>query len=252
MRGEDLGYVVMSIDGDLRRKCASCQLIGSMIPSTGEVCDSPAASDSLRDRILRVLEGHDPRQHSLPGHSSDYIEGTWASCRKTPGFIMAELRRQGVDRKTFKTVSIRQANVVWCGANRFEFTAKGRSLWTHYGDQAFIILVRDAFGRAVDIVACDPRNNRLSAWLGRAYAVGQDSVLAGRMSEGLLVHRTLLNYLRASGKGIVILNYEAARNYLADAGPLIAEDPKHRRELTAALTHPLPRILVSSAGTKEG
>lgn len=235
---------MMLIKGRTKDKCASCQLIGHVLPLT--------ASGNLLDRLRQILDRSLQHQRGLSGHSPDHIEGTFASCRKPPGFVRAELQHQGIDQKTLRKVPIRRANVVWCGAHRFEFAAKGRSLWSDESEHAFVILVRDTFGQAVDIAAWDPQTNRVGTWLGAAYALGQGSVFGARLSDGLRVHRTVMNYLRAGGNGIVILNYEAARNYLTDAGPLIAEDQQHCRELTAALTHPLPRILLAPAATKEG
>jgi hypothetical protein len=221
-----------------KRNCASCGLHN---PRT--------ASDHLHEHLRQILDVGGHHQRSLPAHSSDYIEGTWASCRKISGFILAELQHQGVDRETLKKISLRRAKIVWCGVQRFEFESKGHSPWMCEGEQALLILVRDAFGRAVDIVAWDPKTNRLGSWLGGAFALGQGLIFAARLSDGLLVHRTPLEWLCAGGKGIVIFNYSMARSYLADAGPLVVENRKHRRDLEAALAHPLPRILIVPAAT---
>jgi hypothetical protein len=220
--------------------------------NSGDIRDPLIASGSFCEHRRRIPEGEGQHQCSSLSHSSDYIEGIWASCRKVPGFVVAELECKGINRKTLRKMPIRRANIVWCGVNHFEFGAKGRSPWTYENEQVFVILVRDAFGNAVDIVAWDLETNHIGTWLGVAYALGQASVLAGHLSAGLPVHRTPLNYLRAAGKGIVILNASTARSYLIDAGPLIAEDAKHRRELTTALAQPLPRILVAPAASKEG
>lgn len=242
----------MLIVDHTKHKCASCQLNASERSLTDYVRDPITTSEPHFNNPHQIPTSHDQRQRRSFCHSSDYVEGIWASCWKVPGFIVAELERKGINRKTLRKVPIRRANIAWCGANHFEFGAKGRSPWIYENEQVFVILVRDAFGHAVDIVAWDPESNRLGTWLGVAYALGQASVLTGHLSVGLPVHRTPLNYLRAAGKGIVILNASTARSYLIDAGPLIAEDAKHRRELTTALAQPLPRIVVAPATSKEG
>ena len=99
---------------------------------------------------------------------------------------------------------------------------------------------------AIDIVAWEVKTRRIGTWLGRAWALGQDRVFKPRLSDGLPVHRSPVNWLRLRGNGIVPLNYRLACRYLDAAGPLIAEDEKHRAELKQALTRPAPRILVTS------
>jgi hypothetical protein len=215
------------------------------------VSNPGAASEHLHERLRQILEAGGHHHRYLPAHSSDYIDGIWASCRKISGFILAELQHQGVDRRILKKISLRRAKIVWCGMQRFEFESKGRSPWMCEGEQAVLFLVRDAYSRAVDIVAWDPKTNRLGSWLGAAFALGQGLIFAARLSDGLLVHRTPVEWLCAGGKGIVIFNHNMARSYLADVGPLVVENPRHRRELAAALAHPLPRILVVSAAASE-
>jgi hypothetical protein len=247
----------MNITECNKRKGASYllrQLI-EHVPSLAEhMSDSPAAAEALFDHVRRILEGRHSSQYIIAAHSSDSIQGTWASCRKLPGHIAADLEHRGVDAETIKRVSIRCAKIAWCGAHRFEFEAIGHSPWMSESEQVLVVLVRDATGCALDIVAWDSKTNRLGSWLGVVWALGQGSAFVPRLSDGLSVHRTPLQWLRAGGAGIVLLNHKVARGYLRDAGPLIVEDWKHRRELAAALTQPLPRILVVPAAmmSKEG
>lgn len=246
----------MNITACNKRNCALyllSHLTKDVPPPVEYMSGSCAASEVLFDHVRRTLETHRQSHSNIPTHSPDSIAGTWASCRKLPGPVLNELQRQGVDQTTLNKVLIRRAKIVWCGSHRFEFVASGRSPWLHQGEHVNIFLVRDAFGRAVDIVAWDPKTDRLGSWLGATFALGQGMIFAPRLSDGLLVHRTALNWLRAGGKGAVIVNAHKARSYLNDAVPLIAEDAKHRRELQAALSQPLPRFLIASAAkTKEG
>jgi hypothetical protein len=247
----------MNITAYNKRNCALCllsHLTKDVLPPVEHMSGSRAASKVLFDHVRRTLEAHRQSHFSIPIHSPDSIAGTWASCRTLPGSVLNELQRQGVDQTTLKKALVRRAKIVWCGPDRFEFAASGRSPWMYEGEQANIFLVRDAFGRALDIVAWDPKTNRLGSWLAVAFALGQGTAFAPRLSDGLLVHRTVPNWLHAGGKGVVIVDTHKARSYLNDAGRLIAEDAKHRRELQAALSQPLPRILIASAAktSKEG
>jgi hypothetical protein len=242
----------MFVQNRAKCKLASCQIgspldyVSSQIRNSNDLVAVPA---SLHDMLRLMLEESGQRERTAGAHSPEYIAGTWAACRKLPGFILNELQRQGVNATTLKKVRARRAKIAWCPSHRFEFAASGRSPWMHGGEHAIIFQVRDAFGRPVDIVAWDPKTNRLGSWLGAAVALGQGAILTPRLSDGLLVHRTPLNWLHAGGKGIVIVDAQKARNYLIDAGPLVVEDKKHRRELVTAFTQPLPRILVAPATT---
>jgi hypothetical protein len=231
-----------------KRNCASCQQrqpIGNKHPF---ISSDPARTDLYRRIEARV------QQRTTQVHTSDYIAGILAACWPIPGFVADEFQRQRVDRKTLEKVSIHEGTIVWVNAHRFEFAQLCRSCGSGEGEPAFVIPIRDLEGRLVDLAAWNPVVKRLGTWLGFGWALGQCSVLRPRLSKGLPVHRTPLKWMEAGGSGIVILNARLARSYLIDAGPLIAEDQKHRRELAAELAQPLPRILVVSAATasKEG
>lgn len=231
-----------------KRNCASCQQrqpIGNKHPFI--------SSDTARTNLYRRIEARVQRR-TTQAHTSDYIAGILAACWEIPGFIADEFQSQGISREILEKVSIYEGTIVWVNAHRFEFAQLCRSCGSGEGEPAFITPIHDSEGCLVDLVAWDLQGKRLGTWLGFGWALGQRSVLHPRLSKGLPVHRTPLNWMRAGAKGIVILNTRLAHSYLVDAGPLIAEDAKHRLELAAALAQPLPRILVASAATasKEG
>lgn len=226
-----------------KRNCASCQQrqpIGNKHPFI--------SSDTARTELYRRIKARvQPR--TTQAHTSDYIAGVLAACGPIPGFVADEVERQHVDRKTLEKVSISEGTVVWADPHRFEFAQLCRSCGNGEGELAFIIPIHDFEDRLIDLAAWDPSAKRLGTWLGFGWALGQGSVLRPHLSEGLLVHRTPLKWMEAGGSGIVILNARLARSYLGDAGPLIAEDGKHRRDLAAVLAEPLPRILIAPAAT---
>ncbi|MFC4174169.1 hypothetical protein ACFOYU_19320 [Microvirga sp. GCM10011540] len=233
----------MKISGSYQHDCAACR---SRLSTQNKrlLVSSNAAVSALRRRI----EGH--HHDGLQGaHTLEFIGGTLASCWEPSGFVVAQFQHQGVDKETLTKASIREGTVVWAGAYRFAFSQLCRSCGDGEGEPAFVFPIRDFNGRLVDLAAWDPKTDRFGTWLGVGWALGQNSVLRPRLSGGLPVHRTPWGWLHAGGKGIVIADTHKARNYLIDAGPLLAEDKKHSRELAAALVQPLPRILVASAAT---
>jgi hypothetical protein len=230
------------------RNCASCQMQHPIRTKHPLTIFDPVRAD-LRCRIEARL-----KQRTIPTHTPDYIAGILAACWPISDFIADEFQRQRVNRTILKKVSISEGTVVWGDARRFEFAQLCRSCGSGEGETAFIMPIHDFKGRLIDLAAWDPFAKRLGTWLGIGWALGQSSVLRPHLSEGLHVHRTPRSWMGAGGNGIVILNTRLARSYLSDAGPLVAEDAKHRRELAAVLAQPVPRILVPSTATasKEG
>lgn len=114
------------------------------------------------------------------------------------------------------------------------------------GVRAFLFLITDSRGVARDVVAWAPKLGKLTTWLNRAWALGEDSIYAPRLSDdgGLPIWRTPVGWLKARRNGICLVRPKAAAHYLCDAGPLIAEDAAHGAELKQILTRPAPRILV--------
>jgi hypothetical protein len=106
---------------------------------------------------------------------------------------------------------------------------------------------------ARDVVAWSPSLNKLTTWLNRAWALGEEAVYQPRLSpQGELpVWRSPVGWLKARRKGLCLVRPKAAAYYLDDAGPLLAEDTAHGAELKQLLTRPAPRILIPSSPNKK-
>jgi hypothetical protein len=117
------------------------------------------------------------------------------------------------------------------------------------GVRAFLFLVTDPQGVALDVVGWIPRRRHVATWLGRAWALGEERAYSPRMSDhqALPVWRTPLSWLRSGRKGVCLVRPEVAHHYLWDAGPLLAEDAAHGAELKGLLTRPAPRIIVPAS-----
>jgi hypothetical protein len=177
----------------------------------------------------------------------EHIAGMFAGQPRLSESVVSFLLQNGVDSNVLHDrVPMRAGYVLFGDDGRFEFVSQTTSPWGSEPVHAALILIRDRSNTAIDIVAWEVKKRHIGTWLGRAWALGQDRVFKPRLSDGLPVHRSPLDWLRLRGDGIVILNHRHACSYLAAAGPLIAEDEKHRAELKQALTRPAPRILVAS------
>jgi hypothetical protein len=178
--------------------------------------------------------------------SSARIQGTFAAHPHLSEREAAWLMRQGVSDLAIHTSEpVRAARVVWTDPDRFEFEQ-------HLPDGAqasrgLLFLVTDA-GKAVDLIAWQPRTGQIGSWRGYAWGLGQEETFCPRITDhdGLHVWRTPLQWLQAGRGGVVIFRPRLAAELLADAGPLIAMDIAHGQELRQALQRPGPRILISA------
>ena len=177
--------------------------------------------------------------------SPQRVGGTFAA---HPTLLQREyddLRRKGVAHTALASPSpLRRGRIVWTDLDRFVFE-EHEPLWVT-GEWAFLFLVTDGVGDAVDIVAWQPATNRIGTWRGLAWALGQDAIYAPRLSEhdGLPVWTSPLDWLRGRRRGVVLIMPRLAADWLCDAGPLVAEDLDHALELSRVLSRPAPRILI--------
>ncbi|TDR93059.1 hypothetical protein [Enterovirga rhinocerotis] len=158
-----------------------------------------------------------------------------------------ELHRLGISDAALDTSPpIRAGYVSFQGHDRFELEQHLRLSLSVRTVRAFLILAEDTAGEPEDIVAWLPALGRTATWLGRAWGIGSGGAYHPRLAEheGLPVWREPIAWLRAERRGVVLLKPRVAAGWLDDAGPLLAEDHEHGRELRAALTRPAPRILV--------
>lgn len=179
----------------------------------------------------------------LPSFSPARISGTWASHGELLPREINELQRQGVTPLALTYPHpIRAGYVCWMTPDRFE--PESWAPHSRKAERAFLFLVRDGSGDAVDVVAWAPQTERIGTWLGRAWALGEETAYSPRLGDGLHVHRSPLSWLQCGRRGVVFLRAQAAALSLLDAGPLVAEDIEHGIELRDMLTIAPPRILV--------
>jgi hypothetical protein len=112
------------------------------------------------------------------------------------------------------------------------------------GEGSLIFLAREAGGPPMDLIAWQPKTERLATWLGRAAILGSPYAPRLRADRALPVWRSPLGWLKASRSGVCIVHDERSALLLEGLGPLLAEDVEHGLALSVSLAIPAPRILV--------
>jgi hypothetical protein len=180
------------------------------------------------------------------------IMGTFNACRTLSLQEVEELERLSIPPDALAAPIPVAASDVYFDGNRFAFEHHHH----HYGEKgvrAFMFLITNPWDEAIDIVAWSPSLNKLAAWLGRAWALGEETIFRARLTDhrALPVHRSPIGWLKARRHGISLVRPAAAVHYLDDAEPLLAEDAAHGAELSQILTRPAPRILVPASPVKK-
>lgn len=99
-------------------------------------------------------------------------------------------------------------------------------------------------GCAEDICAWQATTGRIATWLKQAFMLGEDNLIGARPEGALIVHQTPLDWFKANRSGVVILDRKRAAPKLRDAGPLVAANIEHGKQLKKLLTVPPPEILI--------
>jgi hypothetical protein len=173
-----------------------------------------------------------------------------ASNNLRPGDV-SELERMGIPADALAgPAPVRSGHVVFDELG-FEFEQHHRH--GQEGVRAFLFLITDGQDVARDVIAWSPSLNKLTTWLGRAWALGEEAACRPRLSSQgeLPVWRSPVGWLKARRRGLCLVRPKAAAYYLDDAGPLLAEDMAHGAELKQLLTRHAPRILIPSPQNKK-
>ncbi|MEY9189156.1 hypothetical protein [Bradyrhizobium ottawaense] len=119
------------------------------------------------------------------------------------------------------------------------------------GELAFTIVVFSNAGM-IDVAAWQPETERLAVWRGDGFALGERQIhLPNPLAGGLHVFRSPIDWLRASRRGIVIVQPQFARAVLADVPVLVAEDEQHRKELQELFLFSGPQIILPEVASLE-
>ena len=132
-------------------------------------------------------------------------------------------------------LSLQSADLLPVVADQVVFIDRSQFEFARYVDgpsePAFILPAID-FGEVIDLVAWQPRGDRIATCLGRAFSLGQEQLWWPTLDrQPLDVWRTPLDWLRHDRRGIVILRAEQAHFYLDHLPGLTAENLHHAEEL---------------------
>ena len=174
----------------------------------------------------------------------------------SPAKIKAELRgaanltqavldwfaRQGVPPMALARQLPVATDVVVPAGPRFEFA---RHRGADEAVTAIIIPGHDEWGELADLIAWRPQSGLLATWLGRVGLLGEEQTFAPRLDQqGMAVHPSCLEWLRAERQGVVVVDPVRARPTLRAMEPLVVHDAAHGVRLHASLRYRDPVILV--------
>jgi hypothetical protein len=174
---------------------------------------------------------------------ADLFEVQAAGRALKPGEIDRFRDKGGDPEALYRPHALRVDRVVFQRDGSFEYL---RDLDESDGvaDSVFTIVVTATYG-AIDIAAWQPESNRIGLWLNRAFALGEEQILAPRLGdEPLPIWRTPMKWLRAGRQGLVVLRPGAAGFHLDCVPVLLAEDFAHGEELERILTPKKPKTKI--------
>lgn len=117
---------------------------------------------------------------------------------------------------------------------------------------AVIFLARDELGDPSDLVAWDPRLDRMAGWYGAAPLLGAENIFSPRLDleRALQVDETPLHWLLAEREGVVIVHPQWAAPILREYQPLRVADAAFGQRLARLVNPKPPRIYVPSVSLK--
>ena len=134
--------------------------------------------------------------------------------------------------------------VIFRPRGRFEFSRNVHDARGHLA--AIIIPVRDECADLIDLGAWTIDNHALALWRGVASMFGASNVFAPRLGEPLVVHETVLEWLRSGRRGVFVIDPKRAAPLLHIAQPLGVTNEAFGRRLQTLLTIQSPQILVAT------
>ena len=212
----------------------------------------PSAGDAGDCNIVRIATTNNSKiKPNSTVHQALYsdILTEHQKCDSPSFDVLAALLRRGVDLgaicRRVKNGTLadppRQAHVVHLSGGGFEFAAYVPG---SIGRLAIIFVIRNHVGDPIDLAAWDGSNRKPALWCSRGSLLGAENLFAPRMTHGLLVHPSPMEWLRVACNGIVVIDEAKAAHLLRRAGPLQASSIAHGRHLAQITKVKPPRILV--------
>jgi hypothetical protein len=150
------------------------------------------------------------------------------------------------------------APIVDCGGGRFDWPGFGQDEEQQHVDAFIVELFADDGETVLDIVAWPvDRPQHVMSMFGRAALAGEWEAFNPAtfyMGKALVMHRTVLDWLKAGCRGAAIVDKRLAARALVDVpGPVAARDRHHAQELIAIIRSLIgpQKIVVATDGQKD-
>jgi hypothetical protein len=142
-----------------------------------------------------------------------------------------------------------QAQVVMHGDRRFDFVNEvdGQPV------SAMILLARDVDGAPCDLVAWEPRSNRMASLYGNAPLLGMEMLHGPRLDpeNALEVFETVKDWLIAERHGVCIVHPPRSAPILRECEPLKVSSSAFGLRLRNLINPKRPRLFAPSAAVKK-
>ena len=130
-------------------------------------------------------------------------------------------------------------------STRVRFFNGGTFDFDREGHQAIILLAED-LGEPIDLIAWQPKSGAVASWRGSAFCLGDTEHIFNPASwfgdTALRIHRTPLDWLKASRDGIAIVRPEFAYAYLRHVPRVSCPDEVHLKQVKRWVQAPSPVV----------
>jgi hypothetical protein len=132
---------------------------------------------------------------------------------------------------------IKSAQVRFFNGGSFDFDREGRA--------AIIFLAEDR-GEVIDLIAWQQKSGAVASWRGAAFCLGDTEHIFNPATyfadDALRIHRTPLDWLKASREGICIVRSALAYSYLRMAPRVSCADEVYLQQVKRWVQAPKPTV----------
>ena len=185
------------------------------------------------------------------GHNDPVLDVFYSSTRFPSPKRLDRLQAKGVPRRAVLHDGAAGVDGHQLGTARVVFDDRGDFAFAGGNETeavgAFIIVARDAAGSPLDLIAWHVRTGDVGTYFGRAGVLGLQDYFAPQISGLPILHRDVLEWLRAERRGAVIVDKKRAGRILLDTpGRIAVADKAMSLEIAEVLlsTVDLSRIVI--------
>jgi hypothetical protein len=132
---------------------------------------------------------------------------------------------------------IKSAKVRFLNGGTFDFDREG---------QAAIIFLAEDYGEVIDLIAWQQKGGAVASWRGAAFCLGDTEHIFNPATyfadDALRIHRTPLDWLKASRDGICIVRSALAYAYLRGVSRVSCADEVYLQQVKRWVQAPKPTV----------